>query len=439
MNKLLARVFALLNQESIPYCVLRWVDELEQPDEGHDVDLLVQRREFARMRHALTDLGFVPLPAWGHAPHHFFVAYEEDSDCWIKLDIVTDIAFGRPAHVLYTPLADICLQNRCRHDLTFVLSPEEELVTLLLHCVVDEGGITPREGSRLKFLCDQVVDQQYVTLLLTTYYLPDMSFSKLAPLIQVADWETLLARRNETKGYLTRLDRLGTFFRQVGYPALRKLERVICFFRPQTFTVALLAPDGAGKSTLATNIEKSFLLPVRSIYMGLYPGRRNRIGSEVPGIHRRTGVPVLGLLGHLCTQWKRYFLARYHVACGRLVIFDRYTYDALLPPNQSMSRIKRWRRWLLAHACPAPEFILFLDAPGKLLYARKGEGSAAALEQQRQHYRALKLDFPQMIMVDATQSADQVRRQATSLIWNRYVRRLGPGGRKPRLMGGREG
>lgn len=426
MNKLLARAFALLNQEFIPYCVLRGSDELES-GERPDIDLLVQRHEFARTRQLLAGLGFVTLPAWGHAPHHFVVAYEEDSDCWVKLDIVTDIAFGRPSHAFYTPLADNCLQNRRWSGLTFVPSPEDELITLLLHCVVDKGNITPHEGNRLNFLCDQVVDQPYLTDLLRTYYLSDMSFSRLATLIQAADWEALLEKRKETKVYLARLDRLGTFCRQVGHRALRKLERAVCLFRPHVFTVALLAPDGAGKSTLASSIQQSFFFPVDSVYMGLYSRRQGKTASVLE-IRSRSRVSGLGLMRHLFTQWRRYLIARYHLAQGHFVIFDRYTYDALLMSNRRPSPLGVARRWLLTHACPAPELILFLDAPGKVLYARKGERSEAALEQQRQGYLKLKRDLRQMFVVDATRDPDQVRRQVTSLIWQRYASRFGTNG-----------
>ena len=81
-------------------------------------------------------------------------------------------------------------------------------------------------------------------------------------------------------------------------------------------------------------------------------------------------------------------------------------------------------RWALAHACPAPDLILFLDAPGEVLYARKGEHSPAFLEEQRQGYLQLKQELPQMQVVNVDRDPDYVRREVTSIIWRSYAQNL---------------
>lgn len=50
--------------------------------------------------------------------------------------------------------------------------------------------------------------------------------------------------------------------------ALRKLDRIAGVLQPRALTVALLAPDGGGKTTLATELARRFFLPSRYIYMG---------------------------------------------------------------------------------------------------------------------------------------------------------------------------
>jgi thymidylate kinase len=85
--------------------------------------------------------------------------------------------------------------------------------------------------------------------------------------------------------------------------------------------------------------------------------------------------------------------------------------------------VQRARRWLIAHACPAPDLVIVLDAPGDVLFARKGEHSAELLERQRQQYLALRNTLPQLVVVDATQEEDQLRRTALALIWDAHVKR----------------
>jgi thymidylate kinase len=407
---LLLSVFERLEQENIQYCLLRDYDQLDQLVNGGEVDLLVRDDQLGQMRSLLVQLGFVGLPNWGHAPHHFFVAYDQPRDCWLKLDVVTEVAYGKPIHALRTTLAAGCLGNRQRCGPVFVPSPEDELITLLLHCLLDKGRFAPARRQRLRELRHQVADERYLSTLLAQSWGPSMTWPRLAALVDSENWGALLDESKIVVEHLASRDRLGTLIRQVRGRVLRKLNRRLQARRPRSPMIALLAPDGAGKSTLAATIQESFYFPVRWIYMGLYQkGSTNSAFFRLPG---------LSLTKRLFTQWWRYL----NQAQGRLVIFDRYTYDALLPPRQNLSRFRRWRRRLLAHACPAPDLVLLLDAPGDVLFARKGEHNGTVLEEQRQSYLSMQEGLPQMVVIDAARNAEQVRREAISLIWRSYVK-----------------
>ena len=152
MHPLLLRTFEDLAGESIPYCILRDGDRLEQYANGGEIDLLVPRAHLKRLQGMLTRLGFLRIIAWGHTPHHFFVAYDKNSDNWIKLDIVTEVAYGHPSHALQTNLGDYCIRNRRQSGQVYIPLPEDELVTLLLHCVLDNDSVSPQRGARLQML-----------------------------------------------------------------------------------------------------------------------------------------------------------------------------------------------------------------------------------------------------------------------------------------------
>ena len=141
MHSLLQLFFDALERENIPYCVLRDGDRMHEYANGGEVDLLVSRTHFEQLKSVLSQFGFAKITAWGHAPHHFFISYHINSDCWIKLDVVTELAYGNPVHALHTTLADNCLQHRHRLELVYIPSPEDEFVTLLLHCVLDKGNV----------------------------------------------------------------------------------------------------------------------------------------------------------------------------------------------------------------------------------------------------------------------------------------------------------
>jgi thymidylate kinase len=180
-------------------------------------------------------------------------------------------------------------------------------------------------------------------------------------------------------------------------------------------SVALLAPDGAGKSTLARALASYPSLPVWTAYLGLYPR------SE-----RRFAVPGVGFCVRAVRQWAHYLLALWHQARGVIVIFDRYPYDARLRPRRSGGRLDRLRRWLLGHVLPPPDLAIVLDAPAEVLRARKDEQDIDELRRQRGEYLGLAGRLPcRTIVVDAGRSESDVRREVTDLIWQESVSHSG--------------
>jgi thymidylate kinase len=184
--------------------------------------------------------------------------------------------------------------------------------------------------------------------------------------------------------------------------------------RGRGVSIAVLGPDGAGKSTVAEGIQTSFFFPVRSVYMGLGDDRIAPIA--------RVRVPGRALVLALTLLW-RYVTAQYHQARGRLVIFDRYSYDALHTASQAVTWRARMGAWLLAHSCPMPDLVLVLDVPGEVMYRRKGERNPASLEAERQRLLALQHRVRRLQVVDATRSQDAVRTDVVGRIWSLYTSR----------------
>jgi hypothetical protein len=246
MSDLLRRIFEGLEQENILYCVMRDGDRLGQLAHQGEIDLLIAASQLPRLRRQLTRLGFINLPGWGHAPHHFFIAFDPDMEDWIKLDVVTKVAYGKPVQALRTSLATGCLSSRRRSGLAFIPAPEIELVTLLLHCILDKGYFAPARGQRLKVLCSQVTDTASVSRWLSSYGTPALAWPQLAALIEAENWTALLAERQALVNRLSSRDRLGTLFRQVRDRVLRKLNRWVSRLRPRVSSKPALAWRGCG-------------------------------------------------------------------------------------------------------------------------------------------------------------------------------------------------
>jgi hypothetical protein len=406
----LAALFRGLDAESIVWCVLRGEEEL---DLGKDVDLLVAGAQMPRFRRVTAQLGFASLPAWGYGSHAFFVSYDASRDIWIKLDVVTELAFG-PDYALATGAEAECLSRRRRVDGVSLLAEDDAFWTLILHRLLDKGSVGSRDAARLPVLAQAAQTDSSLARLVESLCPPGWSAGRIVTAARQSEWASL-SRLGPALAAAWRARRRSDVRLRTTANTLRRWSgKLLRVSRRQGVKVAVLAPDGAGKSTLTRGIEGAFYFPVRSINMGLYQVPRPRGTRHVPGI---------GLAVQLWTQWVGWLGGAYHQRRGRLVLFDRYAYDALLPTRIRYSRLGRARRWLLAHACPAPELVLLLDAPGEVLHARKGEKTVDLLESQRRAYRALLARLPRAAVVDASRPAEQVRSEVTAIIWREYVRR----------------
>jgi thymidylate kinase len=219
-------------------------------------------------------------------------------------------------------------------------------------------------------------------------------------------------------------------------------------------SVALIGPDGSGKTTIARRVAAALPMPVRYLYMGvnleasevLLPttkvlralrrarGRADDAGprdheSRPPaaGLLRRLFRELKSLLSlahRLIDEWYRQYYAWRWQRSGFVVLFDRhyypdyYAYD--IAKGQATRPLhRRIHGWLLEHVFPKPDLLIYLDAPAEVLFERKQEGSVELLERRRQDYLAMEDVVPAFEKVDATLPLEEVVAEVSELICHR--------------------
>jgi thymidylate kinase len=442
MNSFLRRIFAALDEAKITYSLLRGFEELDLPAESSEVDLLVAPAHLPLLAKTFAANGFVALPAWGHAPHHFFVAYDRAGGSWLKFDVVTDLRYGKPFRTLRVDLLATCLQNRQRREYTYVFAPADEFFTLFLHCLLDKSNFRDARRERLIALRRQIGKdnemQKTVAEYCARYLPPALTWDTFASAIDQDDWQSILQRRKVVARRLFQRAPIASAWRKISTIMLRRLRPLFFILRRRGVSVALLAPDGAGKSTLAQSLTKDNFLRAKLVYMG------SNIAASTVGLpttkwlherlKARNGVKkkkknlsfialkIFSFINRLVEQWYRAGAALGYLLRGRLVVFDRYIYDSWLN-KPATTPWKRLRRKMFESICPTPDLVVLLDAPGKMLWERKHEHTPEWLEQQRRGYLALKDRVPQMRVIDATQQAEVVKREVTAMIWAQHAAR----------------
>jgi len=225
-------------------------------------------------------------------------------------------------------------------------------------------------------------------------------------------------------------------------------------------SVALIGPDGAGKTTTSRLVERSLPIGARYVYMGANPessnvllptsrlitsirrasrNRRNRNaasnGKLEPPKHARLRQSAIGrfvawlrsylrLVNLLAEECFRHGLVTYYQKRGLVVLLDRwffadfYAYEATDQKKQPLS--KRIHQRMLDKVYPKPDLVIYLDLPATVLYARKGEGTVESLERNRQKYLMLRNVVEHYFVINANQEKEEVVSAVVTLILTFY-------------------
>jgi hypothetical protein len=182
------RALDALERSNVQWCLLRGESDLASL-EG-DVDLLVARGDLQRLRNVLAPLGYLPLRAWGRGPHRFLVAYDEASARRVKLDVVTQLAYGRYQE-LRTAAAAGCLARRRYVGELALLSPGDAFWALLLHCMLDRESFSAAHRRRLLELAGEANCDIELANIADAAFAEGGGAATVLELVRAEDWTAL--------------------------------------------------------------------------------------------------------------------------------------------------------------------------------------------------------------------------------------------------------
>ncbi len=192
---------------------------------------------------------------------------------------------------------------------------------------------------------------------------------------------------------------------------------------PTGLFVAVLGPDGAGKSTLIDNLRTRLRGAFRNtdsfhLRPGVFGARSEGPPVTNPhGLESRSPGISAAKIAYYVAEYALGYALRLRPALARttLILSDRYFDDLLIDP-------RRYRyggpQWLVRRArffVPQPDLWFILDVPEKSLLERKREVSDDELSRQRRAYRELGAAIPNAFILDGSATADRVGKAAAEL------------------------
>lgn len=402
---LLDAAFTALDDAGAHWMVLRGDESSLR--RGGDVDILVETGHADSIQAALLLLGLVPVPSNRQTSHRFYLGYDSFAKLWVTLDVVDSVAFDDRGQ-FRTSLAPDLLNRRVRSGDRYQINVEDAFwVALLRHLLNAQPRAVPDVLSGAAHI---EAPQGPLARLLDDLGWPGLTARELHHLVACRRWEDVEALRPTLVRAWQGADPAMHHRRAVRDPAQRLTNAARSAANPTGLSVAIIGPDGAGKTTLAQGLRESLPIPSAYVYLGVW--------REYPWDEWLRHVPGTRLAMRIARLVARSWQVRYFKARGRVVLLDRFTYDVLLP-SPGLDRRGRLTVALVRRICTDPDLVLVLDAPAQVMFDRKGEQGVEELHRRRLTYREVAQSLPHTATIDATQSVETVRREAEQAIWQR--------------------
>lgn len=216
-------------------------------------------------------------------------------------------------------------------------------------------------------------------------------------------------------------------------------------FAPPGVFLAVMGPDGSGKSTVLAGLKdrleyffgetveghwRPSLLPD----VGVLLGARTHSDGPVTDPHGRSPQSALPSVLRLFYYWLDYWLGWPRriwklKAKNHLVLFDRYVHDLWCDPRRyRLGLSPRSIRWL-CRLTPQPDFTFVLLAAPEVIQRRKQEVPLATLRESLARYAAVPAVCPNAQRVDCAPPAETVVEQVCGIVLDslrhKAARRLG--------------
>lgn len=204
------------------------------------------------------------------------------------------------------------------------------------------------------------------------------------------------------------------------------------FIHPVGMDIALIAPDGGGKSTILkalktykitsfVGVERKYVRPGLFKNIGQYKPNAKPEENDNPDPHGREPDCIL-------KSWIRFLIYLIDFTVGylicviplkwqrKLVVFDRYYYDYYVDMYRYHYSLPKWVPRFFSFIIPRPTITFVLHASPQVIYNRKKELTMDETERQCDMFRRLSQTLPNAKLINVDRPINKIVDEIVEII-----------------------
>lgn len=436
-----------LSKSGIKYFILRNYEGLPEINESKDIDLIIEPGKYTIAAELLYDT------YKEHNIEYYYVVKYERVRCWFGMNASDDFSIHIDLIEGYVNKGfeifefDLLYENTEFYKKYRVLNQSYDTVTLLLYKVI--GAKQLKQRYRDKISCGYHENRNIIQDILTNVLGRQLA-TQVCDRLNSQDYEWIIKHAGDiskkSKIIAFRKNPVKTSF-CIGSFLLEKIYRIgLC---PQKYrkTIALEAPDGAGKSTfideMAIMLAETFVCDIEKMHIYHFrPSILPNLGAvgEKAGVmkqdkdfenpHRNKSANPVSSFVRMVYYWLDYVFGgaicvRRDVQFDKITIFDRYIYDFIIDPLRSRINLPKFVRVAFAKLVQQPKIVFVLRAPADVIYSRKQELSQEEIERQLIEFENLKKIGRNFVTINANQTPGEMVLDAKKVILEKFCSKIG--------------
>ena len=452
-NKICEKIFTefvkKLNSENIRYFVLRNYKELPEANTSKDVDIIVEPGSLKRSKQNLLEvykeqgMNYYYEVQFGHV--HCIHGMSTENNIGIHIDLIE--GYFAKGYEVYS------FKELYKHVIEYkgfyVLDDFMNGIMLLVY---------KQFGYR-----KPILKEKYRKEIKETYdkypkefeeELTRITSKKLAPtiieLIKENNFDGVLGLNKKFTRSLRRFVSRKKPIKTIGASFkffFQKFWRVVLAYRKYKRVIAIVAPDGAGKTTfineLKNKLDNYYVADESDQRFHLYHFRPEifsnlgEVGEKMGMMeqdkdfttpHRSDAANPVSSFFRISYYTLDYIIGwqkciRKDVHYDKYSIFDRYSYDFIVDPVRTKLNLPRWMRRFFVRLTPQPTIVFVLCAKPETIYARKQELGLEEISRQMKEYTELADKRKRFHKLDAEKPANEIADEAIEIMLNRYTKK----------------